>query len=184
MNFKENEKYEKENSPVNYIHPISNKQPEIEEDDYLNYEKNLQNLQKLKDETLKFEKEKDDLDSCFSNLNNILNFPSKVQNPYLEDFASFQTKNHEPESLIPDYSKMYSEPVKSEFDFKIPRESTRIPLNSLNDREDVPNYEPCRINTDIDSILGSNSIVKQDDKVVIVDYSRPPVTSTMPYNMT
>ena len=79
---------------------------------------------------------------------------------------------------------MYSEPVKPEFDLKIPRESTWIPLNSLNYREDVPIYEPCRINTDIDSILGSNSIVKQDDKVVIVDYSRPPVTSTMPYNMT
>ena len=55
MNFKENEKYEKENSPVNFIQPL--RQPEVEEeDDYLNYEKNLKNLQKLKDETLKFEK--------------------------------------------------------------------------------------------------------------------------------
>lgn len=180
-----------EEEPARYEEPPQYDPPHLKapvapEQDYLNFESNLQSLNAHKVEEDRFEKEKDDLDMCFSNLNALLGKPREVE--------PSQPSSYDPPSevgsLIPDYKKMYAQPsatseylpAAEESNAVVgppPTESYPLPLrDTLNDR-DEPSLGSYQIKTDIDAILSGNLDFKRptevDQRAVAVDYSRPPL---------
>ena len=102
-----------------------------EEDDYLNYEQDLINLHNIRNQQTnqflsetayqfsEFEKQKDDLDSCFDKLNSLIskNAPNQSSsNPY-KQFSQIDEpesqKEPEGQSMIPNYKNLYSNPEPS-----------------------------------------------------------------------